>query len=118
MPLETLVIDDDADIRDILAITLSLHGHMIKCAATREEALRIFKQVPSDIVILDWYMEGMTAPLFVNQIRELKPEVRIVLITSGDEVKEKAALLRSDSYVGKPFDGNEMIQTIDRLIAS
>jgi DNA-binding response OmpR family regulator len=118
MPLETMVIDDDADTRDILAITLSLHGHMIKCAATREEALRIFKQTPSDIVILDWYMEGMPAPLFVNKVRELKPDVRIVLITSGDEVVEKAALLRSDSYIGKPFDGTEMLQTIDRLLAS
>lgn len=115
---QTLIVDDQADIRDLLATALSLHGYMIKSAESREEALRIFEEVPCDVIFLDWYMPGMPALEFVQRVRAIKPDVRIVLITSKSEVQEKAALLQSDFYLGKPFDYLEMMRTIQQCLAS
>ena len=65
-----LIVDDNADIRRPLAVLVGHCGHTARCASTGEEALRLVRSQPVDLVILDVMMPGMDGPEVLRQIRE------------------------------------------------
>jgi two-component system phosphate regulon response regulator OmpR len=104
-----LVVDDDAEIRKMLADYLSDHGYEVALAANGA-AMRaeIARAVPA-VVLLDIGLPGEDGLTLARYLRE-RYDVGIIMVTGADEVVDRVAGLEvgADDYVAKPFDPREL----------
>ncbi|HYF52106.1 MAG TPA: response regulator [Planctomycetota bacterium] len=79
-----LVVDDDAAVRDLVALRLSREGCFIQCARDPETALRIINNDPPDIVLLDGDMPGVDIGDFHRQLLVQNANARLLLMAAPD----------------------------------
>jgi len=112
-----LVVDDDADFRTGLRIALEMKGYQVDEAAHGEEALVKLLEKPPLLVLLDLQMPVMNGREMLQRMRatpELK-DVPVVII-SGFGFEWEAELMGAQGYIGKPFERQELEQTIANLL--
>jgi two-component system KDP operon response regulator KdpE len=109
-PLKVLVVDDEPPIRKLLRMGLGTQGYQTIDAPTAKVALDLMADEP-DLVILDLGLPDMQGLELLRQIRQLREDVPIVVLSSrGDEVAKVEALdLGADDYVTKPFGMEELL---------
>ena len=112
-PLKVLVVDDEPPIRKLLRMGLGTQGYHIIDAPNAKAALELMAAEP-DLVILDLGLPDMQGLELLRQIRQLREDVPIVVLSSrGDEVAKVEALdLGADDYVTKPFGMEELLARI------
>ena len=102
-----LLAEDDEAVRGLAARILVRAGYTVVPAMTTEHALAIAGDLsqPVDVLLADVVMPGMTGPALAAAVRELRPDVRIVLMSGyTDSVLEERELLSTDAVlVSKPF---------------
>jgi CheY-like chemotaxis protein len=111
-----LVIDDDADIREMMKIVLEADGYQVNVAADGVEALEQLKggSRPS-LIILDLMMPGLDGEQFVKQIRSgVFADVPIVVL-SGHSAAERKAEELSAICLMKPVEVDELLKTAERF---
>ena len=112
-PLKVLIVDDEPPIRKLLRMGLGTQGYHIIDAPNAKAALELMAAEP-DLVILDLGLPDMQGLELLRQIRQLREDVPIVVLSSrGDEVAKVEALdLGADDYVTKPFGMEELLARI------
>ena len=112
-PLKVLIVDDEPPIRKLLRMGLGTQGYHIIDAPNAKTALELMAAEP-DLVILDLGLPDMQGLDLLRQIRQLREDVPIVVLSSrGDEVAKVEALdLGADDYVTKPFGMDELLARI------
>jgi two-component system, OmpR family, KDP operon response regulator KdpE len=112
-PLKVLIVDDEPPIRKLLRMGLGTQGYHIIDAPNAKAALDLMTAEP-DLVILDLGLPDMQGLELLRQIRLLREDVPIVVLSSrGDEVAKVEALdLGADDYVTKPFGMDELLARI------
>lgn len=103
---QILIVDDEDSIRSLLQAFLKSKGHPTLTAKNGEEALKIVQEKKPAMVLLDVMMPGMNGIETLKKIREIDPEVGVVMATGiGDEeMAREASRHGSYHYVLKPFD--------------
>ena len=112
-----LVVDDDSSILDITARALA--GYRISVARDPNEALVLASQAVSiDLLITDFLMPSMTGSELVARIRELRPGVRVVVMTGHGNIleRENPPGWESAVHLPKPVDLDVLRATVARLI--
>jgi len=117
-----LVIDDDADMCELLRTILCHEGANVLTANTVEDALDLCRRTPPHLVVSDMRLGLSDGFAVIEAIREYNREYRgftpaIALtgfVTSGDEQRALAAGF--DAYVHKPFHASELISLITSLL--
>jgi len=105
-----LVVDDEAQIRKFLRISLGASGHQVIEAETAETGIAMAKAEPVDLVILDLGLPDMDGQEAISAIRDFSPVPIIVLSVRSTEVDKVEALDRgADDYVVKPFGIGELM---------
>ena len=112
-PLKVLVVDDEPPIRKLLRMGLGTQGYQTLDAADAKTALKLITSKP-DLVILDLGLPDMQGLELLRQIRALREDLPIVVLSSrGDEAAKVAALdLGADDYVTKPFGMEELLARV------
>jgi len=112
-----LVVDDEADLVDILAFTLKRNGYAVIGAYDPPTALRMLEQHPIDFVLLDVNLKPPWDGFeLLKTIRERSPVPVIMLTARGaEEDKVKGLDLGADDYVVKPFSHREVISRIESV---
>jgi two-component system, OmpR family, phosphate regulon response regulator PhoB len=115
-----LVIEDEPDIRQVLAYNLSLAGHEIECAARAEDGLRQARQWLPELVLLDLMLPDGSGTEICRLLKQ-DPATRyiavLVLTARGDEIDRVVAFeLGADDYVTKPFSMRELILRIAAVL--
>ncbi len=107
------MVDDEPPIRKLLRMGLGTQGYHIIDAPNAKTALELMSAEP-DLVILDLGLPDMQGLDLLRQIRQLRADVPIVVLSSrGDEVAKVEALdLGADDYVTKPFGMDELLARI------
>ena len=120
MASRVLVVEDEPDIRDLLAFHLERGGYQVTRAATGPEALRQLRAAPPDLVILDLMLPEMDG---LEVCRRLRAEPAtaalpvIMLTAKGDEVDRVVGLeLGADDYLAKPFALRELLARVRALM--
>ncbi|MGK2878454.1 MAG: response regulator transcription factor [Solirubrobacterales bacterium] len=115
-----LVADDNSDIRDLLARRLNTRGFDVTAAADGQAALDLaFAEIP-DIALLDWVMPIIQGHELCVKLKAdpRTAQIPVVMLTArGEEEDRLLGLdLGADAYVVKPFDIDELVGTLKRLI--
>jgi diguanylate cyclase (GGDEF)-like protein len=111
-----LLVDDDPDILDVLEITLSEDNYDISKARDGEEALKVIRSRPFDLIILDHNMPKMTGREVCAEIKKdiLLRHIPVLMVTGKGEVHDKVCGLEAgaDDYIVKPFEPKELLARI------
>ena len=106
--LRVLVVDDDDDIRVLVATLLERTGAAVRQAPDGREGLREFHAWRPDLVILDINMPGMDGWNVLERIRDMSDVPVLMLTARGDELERVRGLQAgADDYVVKPFGKQE-----------
>ncbi len=108
-PLRVLYVDDEADIREIVEISLSLDpAFAIHSCSSGEDAIAALAARPTDLILLDVMMPGMDGPATLTRLREGDdgPDVPVIFLTARAEASERDRLLALGAIgvIAKPFD--------------
>jgi DNA-binding NtrC family response regulator len=113
-----LVVDDEFSVRDSLTKWLTEEGYRVDAAESAVEALKKFKAGAWDVVLLDIKMPGMDGLEFQKRIRELDPDLIVIMITAYASVNTAVQALKNGAfdYVAKPFDPDELCHLIKKAL--
>jgi signal transduction histidine kinase/CheY-like chemotaxis protein len=116
-----LVVEDEPVVRTVAQTFLSRSGYTVLEAADGASALSVLRDHPAgiDLVLLDMTMPGMTSGEIVHAIRTLDPTVPILLnsgYTSNGTVNQMLAESSVQGFLGKPYELQELLRTIARLL--
>ena len=106
-----LIADDSDDSCDMLATLLSQAEYVVRAAPDRSGALELLKFGEPDVVIMDWFMPGLSLEEFVEQARSIFPEIQIILTSAALTGEAKAQSLNL-GYLKKPYDPGELLSLI------
>lgn len=112
-----LVVEDDAEIADVLRRSLRNEGYEARIAADGPEAIDTATDFNPDLVILDLGLPGMDGLEVCRRIRE-RGDVPILMLTARSEVEDRVEGLDSgaDDYLVKPFERQELLARIRALL--
>jgi signal transduction histidine kinase/CheY-like chemotaxis protein len=111
-----LVIDDDADTRQVLKRFLNRKGFSVECASSGEEGLRLAKQLHPMAIILDVMMPGMDGWAVLSTLKS-KPDVSdipVVMLTIVDD-KNLGYTLGASDYMIKPVDRDRLTEILAKF---
>ncbi|MBI5163658.1 MAG: response regulator [Magnetospirillum sp.] len=113
-----LVVDDDRDIRDLLARFLARHGLDVTTAADGAAMLKALDGRRVDLVVLDLMMPGEDGLNLTRRLRAQGHTVPIVMLTAmGEEADRIVGLeMGADDYVPKPFNPRELLARIRAVL--
>lgn len=115
-PTRVLVVDDEPSIRLLCRVNLELEGHEVLEAASLEKARAALGE-GVDVVLLDLHLHGEQSYELIAECHALRPPVPVVLVTGSAELGgERTA--RADAVLGKPFEIEELLATVERLAAA
>ena len=117
---KVLVIEDKPEMIQILTdYVLGPQGYVTLTALDGEKGLRMALSEEPDLVILDLRMPKMSGLQVLQTLRELQCPVPVILITAygSEEVVVRALRLGANDYVAKPFELDEMINAIERVLS-
>lgn len=113
-----LVVDDEADIRDILQFNLENAGFNVECASSAEEALEILSDRHS-LILLDVMMHGMSGFQMAQLLREERNNhTPIIFLTARDSQEDLLTGFSTgaDDYIPKPFSIMEVVARVNAVL--
>ena len=113
-----LVVDDDREIRDLLARFLAKHGLRVTTAKDGAEMERALADWSIDLVVLDLMMPGEDGLSLTRRLRAQGTAVPIVMLTAMGEDTDRIVGLEmgADDYVPKPFNPRELLARIKAVL--
>ncbi len=115
-----LVVDDDDVIRQLITVNLELEGFEVVPAVDGQDCLDKVKAVAPDVVTLDVMMPRLDGLEAASRLRD-DPEtsgIKVVLLSARAQTADlrKGDLVGVDAYLTKPFDPDDLISTVRRLV--
>lgn len=101
-----LLVDDEAGVRVMIARMLSLSGYAVISAQSGEEAISIAQEyaAPIDLVLSDVRMPGMSGPEVVEELRKLRPGIRVMYMSAFSRDVLPVGVQDTDiPFIHKPF---------------
>ena len=112
-----LVVDDDANICELLRLYLTKEGYQVTTAGDGEEGLEKFNQIKPDMVLLDVMMPRMDGLEVCRRIRKAGNTPVMMLTAKGETFDKVLGLeLGADDYMVKPFDAKEVTARIKAVL--
>src|SRR5205823_908187 len=114
MPRKALVVDDDADIREVLAEQLTMHGFEVLMAGNGLAALLQVKRQRPAVVVLDVMMPRLGGLEALKRIRAFHPEAKVVVVSGSldDEVRRQALALGAAGVLEKPVSLTDILAAL------
>jgi CheY-like chemotaxis protein len=117
-----LVVDDDEVIRQLIAVNLQLEGFEVATAVDGQDCLERVREVWPDVITLDVMMPRLDGWVTAMRLREDEDtrRIKVVMITARAQEHDvrRGHEIGVDAYVTKPFDPNQLIQTVRKLAAA
>jgi two-component system, OmpR family, phosphate regulon response regulator PhoB len=120
MSATVLVVEDEPQIQELIAINLEHLGHKVLRAASAEEAESVIRAALPDVVVLDWMLPGESGLAFARRLRgdERTRELPILMLTARAMEQDKISGLEAgaDDYLTKPFSPRELAARIKAVL--
>jgi two-component system OmpR family response regulator len=115
--VKLLVVDDDREIRDLLARFLQKHGYAVTTAADGAAMMRAMDDERFDLVVLDVMMPGEDGLSLCRRVRAAGDQPVIMLTALGEDTDRIVGLeMGADDYLAKPFNPRELLARIKAVL--
>lgn len=114
-----LVIDDDADIRDMVSLALQRHGYAVLTAQDGTAGVAKVQQEPFDLVFLDIHMPNMDGITALEQIKKIDPAIAAIMLTGYGTPEKVIASLNQKAcdFIHKPAQIDQIIRSAEKALA-
>ena len=120
MAADILIIDDEADIRDLVAGILSDEGHETRTAGDADSALQAVAERLPRLVFLDVWLQGsrLDGLELLEEFKRINPDLPVVMISGHGNIETAVAAIRRGAYdfIEKPFKVDRLILVADRAL--
>ncbi|HSL03269.1 MAG TPA: response regulator, partial [Nitrospiraceae bacterium] len=101
-----LVVDDDAEMRELVHDVLKGRGHQVSTAGGGEEALKLLAEQDCAVVVTDLRMKGMQGTELLAEIQRLYPDIGVILMTAFGSVDNAVEAMKrgASDYLTKPVE--------------
>ena len=115
-PTEILIVDDEAEIREILRAALSFRNYRCVTAENGAAAFELLRRRPFDIVLSDIAMPEMDGMELLSKAKALRPEIKVILITGFGTLEWAKQAIRQGAfdYLEKPFELDDVRRVVDQ----
>ncbi len=115
--LHILVVDDDRDFAESMAMVIEGRGHKVDVAFNGRDAVRKFRATDYDIAFMDVKLPGMNGVESFMEVRKFKPYARVVMMTgySVQHLLSQAVAQGAWGVLHKPLDMTEILQMIEKV---
>jgi len=116
--IKVLIVDDEPNIRDLLATSLRFAGFAIQAVGTGTAAVQAAEADTPDIILMDVMLPDMNGFSVTKKIRSLGITSPVLFLTARDETEDKIMGLTvgGDDYVTKPFSLDEIVARINAIL--
>jgi len=106
-----LLVDDEVEFLDVLMKRLKKRKLKLVAANSGEEALRLIRENPVDVAVLDVKMPGMDGITVLREIKKINPSIEVIMLTghANVEVALEGMELGAFDYLMKPVDIDELM---------
>ncbi|MGC3874456.1 phosphate regulon transcriptional regulator PhoB [Halomonas sp. GXIMD04776] len=115
-----LIVDDEAAIREMIAVALEMADYRVLEANNAQEAHALIVDEQPDLLLLDWMMPGTSGIEFARRLKreEVTSELPIILLTAKSEEDNKILGLEAgaDDYITKPFSPRELVARLRAVL--
>ncbi len=120
-----LLVDDEADIRQMLRDGLIRLGHAVDMAASADEALQLASDNTFDVAIIDYVLPGRRGLELLQELRTLNPFLRAIIISgqidhdtlrTSDLERQLKERIAADKYLPKPTSVADLAAAVDELL--
>ena len=113
-----LVVDDDAVIRETLAIAFGDEGYSVRCAEDGRVALDTLAAWRPDVIVLDLMMPVMDGHAFLASKAALESAARVpvIILSAAHQIRLQAAALNAAAVFPKPFDLGALLDAVARVV--
>lgn len=109
-----LVVEDDASILDVVRIALEAEGYDVRTATNGKEGLERIADERVSLVLLDMRMPVLDGWQFARELKRREIDVPVVVMTAAQNARRWAEEIDADAYLAKPFDLDELLETVAR----
>jgi DNA-binding NtrC family response regulator len=114
-----LIIDDDPKMRELLTSILENAAYIVETASDGKEATKACKKIPFDVAIIDVELPDMKGTKLLSSLRALQPRMIKIIITGYPSIENAVTAVneKADGYILKPFNPDDLLEMIRKLIA-
>ena len=120
MSATVLVVEDEPQIQELIAVNLEHSGHRVLRASSAEEAETAIRSELPDVLVLDWMLPGESGLAFARRLRadERTRDLPILMLTARAMEQDKLSGLEAgaDDYLTKPFSPKELAARIKAVL--
>lgn len=119
MSQHILVVDDESQMRELLAVYLGRQGYDVYTAASSIETMRLVEQTEVDLVVLDIGLADEDGLKLLTTLKARQPDLRVVMLTGMgfvEELLQEATQKGADGYVSKLLPLEELLLAIQRAL--
>ena len=117
---DILIIDDEADIRDLVSGILEDDGHQVRAARDSDEALDAIRRRRPSLVVLDIWLQGsrIDGLELLAMFKEIDAELPVVVISGHGTIETAVSAIRKGAYdfIEKPFTADRLILVVQRAL--
>jgi CheY-like chemotaxis protein len=116
-----LLVDDDDQLRTVLALVLERAGHTVTAVADGARGIAAYRAAPADLVVTDLVMPEKEAIETIQELKAEFPDVRVIAISGGGrragmDYLQMAARLGANRVLAKPFTNREILTAIEEVL--
>jgi DNA-binding NtrC family response regulator len=118
MPEHIVLAEDDRELRGYLAEVLEGAGYTVSAFETADAALDAIPRIEPDLIVTDLIMPGMRGHELLQHVRQLRPELNVVIITAFGTIDSAIELVKAGAYdyLPKPFSDDDLLLTVRRAL--
>ena len=118
MALDILVVDDEADIRDLVSGILADEGYATRTAADSDSALEEMDARRPSLVVLDIWLQGsrLDGIELLEVLKDKYPDLPVIIISGHGTIETAVAAIKKGAYdfIGKPFEADQLLRLVER----
>ena len=117
--ISILIVDDDAEVRNMLSSILDGEGYSIEAVENGKKAINICEKSLFDVALIDIDLPDIKGTELLHRLKEIQPKMVRIIITGHPSIENAAKSVneKADGYVLKPFNVVELLEMIKRLVA-
>ncbi len=118
MIINVLVVDDDKEIRNTLTAILENESYLVQTAESGKKAVRLCEKATFDVALIDIELPDIKGTELLHILKEKQPKMVRIIITGHPSIENAAKSVneKADGYIMKPFDIQELLAIIKKLV--